>query len=60
MNLTSLVTVVITTDLPKSVRNLCVIDVFYIVFVFCFSCNAHSVGLGFYIIGLGEGNHNVV
>ena len=47
-------TVVTTTDRPKSVRNRCVIDVFGGVFVCCPLVFEFSVCIGVFVIGMSQ------
>ena len=51
---TSWVTVVTPTDLPKSVRNLCVIELFVALFVLSLCPFDISVGVGAFVIGLSQ------
>ena len=53
-NHTSWVTAVTQTDRPKSVRNRCVIEVFGGVCVCCPLVFEFSVGIGGFVIGLGQ------
>ena len=51
---TSWVAVVTTTDNPKSVRNRCLIEFFVALFVFSLCPFDISVGVGAFVIGLGQ------
>ena len=52
--MTSWVAIVTPTDRPKSVRNRCVIEVFYVVFVFSSCFLDCSVSVGAFVIGLSQ------
>ena len=54
VNHTSWVAVVTPTDRPKSFRNCCLIELFVVLFVFSLSPFDISVGVGAFVIGLGQ------
>ena len=54
VNHTSWVAVVTPTDRPKSVRNCCLIELFVALFVLLLCPFDISVGIGAFVIGLGQ------
>ena len=54
VNHTSWVAVVTPTDRPKSVRNCCLMELFVALFVLLFCPFYISVGIGAFVIGLGQ------
>ena len=54
VNHTSRVALVTPTDRPKSVRNCCLIELFVALFVLSFCPFDISVGVGAFVIGLGQ------
>ena len=54
VNHTSWVAVVTQTDRPKSVRNFCLIELFVALFVLSLCPFDISVGIGAFVIGLGQ------
>ena len=54
VNHTSWVAVVTPTDRPKSVHNCCLIELFVVLFVLSLCPFDISVGIGAFVIGLGQ------